>query len=182
MGFTVVSFSFLAEENVHHYWGKKHNSGRGCKVTHGYRILRERAGRGTGVNWLWWIFLGWRLREKKPILTPPSLPDLRVMEAWCVLLINKNHTDTLLVKMREEKCILLLFTFQQHRDRKEESQERRWIRCSLAFGSNRCRRATLKTFKNFKTLLTWDELLSQSTHNECCIFPHNKTIRLMSTS
>lgn len=47
------------------------------------------------------------------ILTPLSLPDLRVMEVWSVILMNKNHTDTLLVKMREEKCILLLFTFQK---------------------------------------------------------------------
>lgn len=42
-----------------------YNSGQGCKVTHGDRILRERAERETGVNWLLRIFLRWRLREKK---------------------------------------------------------------------------------------------------------------------
>lgn len=30
-----------------------------------------------------------------------------------MILMNKNHTDTLLVKMREEKYILLLFTFHE---------------------------------------------------------------------
>lgn len=45
------------------------------------------------------------------ILTPLSLPDLRVTEVRCVILMNKNHTDTPLVKMKEEKYILLLFTF-----------------------------------------------------------------------
>lgn len=44
---------------------KMHNSGQGCKATHGDRILRERARRKTGVNWLLWIFLRWRLRGEK---------------------------------------------------------------------------------------------------------------------
>lgn len=30
-----------------------------------------------------------------------------------MILMNKNHTDTILVKMREERCMLLLFTFQK---------------------------------------------------------------------
>lgn len=47
------------------------------------------------------------------ILTPLCLPDLRVMEVSSVILMNKSHTDSLLVKMREEKCILLLLTFQK---------------------------------------------------------------------
>lgn len=120
---------------------KLHNAGQGCKVTHVDRILRERAGRETGVNWLLWIFLRWRLRGNKNmcahtvILTPLYLPDLRVMEVRCVILMNKNHADTLLVKMREEKYILLLFTFHETvcKKQREAKTETDWVSAQLAF-------------------------------------------------
>lgn len=65
------------------------------------------------------------------ILTPLSLPDLRVIEVRCVILMNKSHTDTLLVKMREGKyrsCYCSPFMKQYARNRK---RQRRKTGCQL---------------------------------------------------
>lgn len=58
------------------------------------------------------------------ILTPLPLPDLRVIEVQCVILMNKSHTDTL-VKMREGKympCYCSPFMKQYVRNRKRQRQ------------------------------------------------------------
>lgn len=53
------------------------------------------------------------------LLTPLSLPDLRVMEVRCLILMNKSHRGTLLVKTREIKYVLLLFGSHETGCRKE---------------------------------------------------------------
>lgn len=145
-----------------------HNSGQGCKVTQGDRTLRERrAGRETGVNWLLWIFLRWRLRGNKNmctdrhtvILTPLSLPDLRVTEVRCVILMNKNHTDTPLVKMKEEKYLVIVHLSWNSVWETERSKEGdRLGVSSTCFQLNRSNKsARLSNFKNtlFMSHLEW---------------------------
>lgn len=147
-----------------------HNAGQGCTVTHGDRILRQRAGRQTGVNWLLWIFWRWRLRRNKNmcahavILTPLSLPDLRVIEVRCVILMNKSHTDTLLDKMREGKYISCYCSpFMKQYVRNRERQRRRLGVSSTCFQLKRPRKRP--SFTNLKIpkkvfCLSWNELLS----------------------
>lgn len=53
------------------------------------------------------------------LLTPLSLPDLRVMEVRCLILMNKRHSGALLVKTREIKYVLLLFGSHETGCRKE---------------------------------------------------------------
>lgn len=105
------------------------------------------------------------MRTHSVILTPLSLLDLKVVEVPCVILMNKNHTDTLLVKMREEKYILLLFTFHETVCRKQTAaaaaSDQGVSSTCFQLSQTRKRASFLQTskFKRRFLCLTWDELM-----------------------
>lgn len=72
-------------------WTEERSREGGCKLTfmdfskaEGEKVKKKTKGKKTCAH--------------SVILTPLSLPDLRVIEVWCVILMNKNHSDTFLVK------------------------------------------------------------------------------------
>lgn len=121
LGSQCALFLFLqhSKEKLQHFWKKCTIQGRGAKQ----HMEIEYWEKEQGERLVWIGFCGfssgggWEGKKHAYthtiILTHLSLPDLRVMEVWCVILMKKNHTDTRLVKMWKEKCILLLFTFQK---------------------------------------------------------------------
>ena len=78
-----------------------------------------------------------RARTHSVILTALLLPDLRVIEVWCVILMNKNPCETLLVKNKREEMYLVIVQLKKkkrsvrNRYRREEKSRRLQITFQL---------------------------------------------------